>query len=106
MKTRGILTVLLFLFLCTGITFGGEPSLRFGKQLFSDPTLAGSGNASSCNTCHAEGKGLLQIAEGVEMAAKINRCVEGQMAGQKIDDDSATMSSLRSYVKSLTRSEW
>ncbi len=34
-----------------------------GKQLFNDPKLSGATSGMSCNSCHPNGKGLLDVAK-------------------------------------------
>lgn len=76
-------------------------SATLGKKLFNDPSLGGSGNEKSCNTCHPVGKGLEHAGSNPKLASIINRCIAGPLAGQPLAVDSAEMQSLTLYIKSL-----
>jgi cytochrome c peroxidase len=78
-------------------------SVTLGKKLFNDPSLAGSGNAKSCNTCHPGGKGLEQAGNNPKLAGIINQCIAGPLAGQPLALDSSEMQSLTMYIKSLKK---
>ncbi len=76
-------------------------SASLGKKLFNDPSLGGSGNEKSCNTCHPGGKGLEHAASNPKLVSIINRCIAGPLAGQPLAVESAEMQSLTLYIKSL-----
>ena len=77
------------------------PSAAEGEKLFNDPQLAGSVNASSCATCHPDGKGLERSFENPELISVINACITGPLEGQPLPEDSAEMESLKEHVESL-----
>ena len=79
----------------------GKSSLELGEKLFGDPALGESINAKNCNSCHADGKGLNGAADNKKLVKLMNRCITGQLEGQKIDGRSAEMRSLKMYIKSL-----
>jgi len=90
------------LFLMTGASAlgAGKISVEQGKEMFNNPKLAGSANESSCNSCHAEGKGLENVVSK-KLSKAINTCLVGKMAGEKLDGRQAPMRSLKKYVLSL-----
>jgi len=79
----------------------GKSSAETGKEMFNDPKLNGSTNESSCNNCHAEGKGLENVAGKKKISKMINNCLVGKMEGQKLDGRSVSMRSLKKYIQSL-----
>lgn len=85
-----------------GQAIAGKSSLEMGKQLFNDPTLGGSTNAKSCNSCHAAGAGLEKVASNKKLVKSINQCISGPLAGNKIDGRSAEMRSLKMYSETLS----
>lgn len=76
-------------------------SATLGKKLFNDSSLAGSGNARSCNTCHPGGKGLEHAGNNPKLTSIINQCIAGPLAGHPLAIDSKEMQSLTLYIKSL-----
>jgi len=90
------------LFLVAGATIvnAGKISVEQGKQMFNDPKLGGSTNDSSCNSCHASGKGLENVVSK-KLTKLINNCLVGKMEGTKLDGRQAPMRSLKKYVLSL-----
>lgn len=95
------------LFLLSGFTvttvMGEDASVQMGEKLFNDPTLGGSGNPMSCNSCHPGGQGLEKAAANSDLAQIINYCIEKPMKGNTIDRDSVEMQSLVLYIKSLQK---
>lgn len=79
----------------------GKSSVETGKEIFNDPKLNGSVNESSCNSCHAGGKGLENAAGNKKFTKLINNCLVGKMEGEKIDGRSVSMRSLKMYIQSL-----
>jgi len=79
----------------------GKSSVELGKQLFNDPTLGGSTNAKSCNSCHPDGEKLEKAGAKKNLTKLINRCITGPLGGQKIDGRSVEMLSLKMYIESL-----
>jgi len=93
--------MIIFGLLSATPTLAGKSSAEFGKKLFNDPTLGGSTNKKSCNSCHEGGKGLEKAGENKNLSKMINRCITGPLGGHKIDGRSVKMRSLKLYIKSL-----
>ena len=81
----------------------GKSSADKGMELFNDPKLGNSKNESSCTSCHADGKGLEKAGENKKLTKLINNCLVTNMEGKKIDGRTASMRSLKMYIKSLSR---
>ena len=75
--------------------------MELGKKRLTDPTLGGSANDKSCNSCHADGKGLEKASDNKKLVKVINQCITGPLKGKKIDGRTAEMRSLKMYIKSL-----
>ena len=97
--------VVATLFIMTGTSVFGakKSSVELGQGMFNDPKLGDSANESSCNSCHAGGKGLENVGEAKKLSKLVNNCLVGQMAGNKIDGRKAAMRSLKKYMKSLSQ---
>ena len=78
-----------------------QSSAEHGKKLFNDPTLGGSTNETSCNTCHDNGKGLEKAGDNPKLVKMINKCITGPLKGEKIDGRTVEMRSLKMYIESL-----
>jgi cytochrome c peroxidase len=103
MIKKNLIVALIFSFLLAA-TIGvaaDKSSVELGKQLFNDPTLGGSTNDKSCNSCHADGKGLEKAGTNPKLSQVINNCITGQLGGEKIDGRTAAMRSLKMYIESL-----
>ena len=81
--------------------FAEEASIELGQKLFNNPGLGASKNAISCNACHAEGEGLENAGENPNLAAIINKCIIGPLEGEKLDEQTVAMRSLKMYIQSL-----
>lgn len=102
MKKQIWLTALASLLLGTGIAgAAGKSSAEMGRELFHDPALGGSTNESSCNSCHAGGKGLENAVDNKKLTKLINKCLVEQMAAEKIDGRKVSMRALKMYITSL-----
>ena len=102
MKKQMWLAAVMAIFLATGIAqAAGKSTVELGKEMYNDPKLGGSTNESSCNSCHAGGKGLENAAEKKKFTKLINNCLVGQMEGEKMDGRKVSMRSLKMYIKSL-----
>ena len=86
---------------CGGAWCADTPSLKKGRQLFTNEKLGTAGR--SCDTCHPDGKKLQKAAaiDEAELADIINKCIAGPLKGQPLDAGSADMKSLVLYLKSL-----
>jgi cytochrome c peroxidase len=88
--------------LATGIaSAAGKSSAEMGKEMFNDSKLNGSANDSSCNSCHAGGKGLENAAGNKKFTKLVNNCLVGRMEGEKLDGRSVSTRSLKMYIQSL-----
>ncbi|MDF1576989.1 MAG: cytochrome c peroxidase [Desulfobulbales bacterium] len=103
MKKIYLLTVLLAgaILLIGGQAMAAKSSAELGKELFNDPTLGGSPNDKTCNSCHPGGEGLEKAADNKKLVKVINQCVTGPLEGNKIDGRSVEMRSLKMYIQSL-----
>jgi len=72
-----------------------------GMQLFKDPTLGGSTNDKSCNTCHPNGKGLENA--GADIETTIQACIQKALGGKPLAADSQEMKDLAAYIASLKK---
>ena len=72
-----------------------------GMQLFRDPTLGGSANDKSCNTCHPNGKGLENA--GADIETTIQACIQKALGGKPLAADSQEMKDLVAYIASLKK---
>ena len=97
--TMAIVALALTLFATTGMA--GKSSVEMGKKLFNDPTLSGSTNDRTCNSCHDNGSGLEKSGNNKKLAKIINRCIIGPLKGKKLDGRSIEMRSLKMYIHSL-----
>ena len=96
------LAAVCILFIASGIVHAAAKSTaEMGKEMFNDPKLSGSTNESSCNSCHAEGKGLENAAANKKFTKLINSCLVGKMEGEKMDGRKVAMRSLKMYIKTL-----
>jgi len=102
MRKQIWLTAVLALCLAIGTAHAArKTSVELGQQLFNDPNFGGSTNESSCNTCHADGKGLENAMGKKKLSKLINTCLVEKMAGEKIDGRKAPIRSIKMYIKSL-----
>lgn len=102
-KMKSVLVLTAGLVLCSYAAWGENPSMEQGEKLFNDPGLGGSKNATSCGTCHPQGKGMEKAGANPQLAAMINRCVQGPLQGEEINEKTVTMESLKMYIKSLEK---
>jgi len=72
-----------------------------GKALFKDPKLGGGTAGMSCNSCHADGKGLEKAADMKGLEKQVNLCIKNALKGKGIDPKSADMADIIAYLKSL-----
>ena len=76
-----------------------EATVDKGKALFNDPKLGTSGK--TCNTCHADGKGLEKAGMKSNLTDILNGCISGPLKGAALDAKSVEMQSLVLYIKSV-----
>ena len=100
-KIAIVATTALTITLFATLGMAGKSSVELGKQLFNDPTLSGSSNDKTCNSCHADGKGLEKSGDIKKLAKIINKCIKGPLKGKKLDGRSIEMRSLKMYIQSL-----
>jgi cytochrome c len=82
-----------------------------GKAYFEDEYFAGGEKA--CNSCHPNGRGLGKAANKKEfhimgktqksLEEAVNFCIVGANKGNAIDENSAEMKDIVSYIKSLSK---
>ena len=70
---------------------GNAGSVGNGKKLYNDPTLGGSTNPKSCNTCHPGGNGIehsgtkeyssLMGLVATSLEDVVNICIERPLGG-------------------------
>ncbi len=80
-----------------------KPSVEMGKELFNNPGLGASQNAISCGACHPGGEGMAKAGGNPQLAAMINRCIEGPLKGEALSEKSVAMESLKLYLQSLAK---
>lgn len=94
-------------------TARGGVSVAKGKALFNEPSLGGSMNANSCNTCHSEGGGLTNAGDKKEfhimgkrldsIEQAVNVCIEMPLQGKALDPKGDDMANIIAYIKSLKK---
>lgn len=83
-----------------------------GKALFESPALGAGTTGKSCNTCHADGKGLgsdlfdrknlsIMGMEKTNVEEMVNVCIEKPLGGSAIDPQGEEMQDLIAYMKTL-----
>jgi cytochrome c len=102
--------VCMAVLLIVPLVYAGGDAER-GKSLFNDPTLGGSTNARSCNTCHPGGSGIEKAGTkkytrfmGIAMSTLeevVNTCIEKPLKGKALDTNSQDMQDIVAYIKSL-----
>ncbi len=96
----------LLVFLSTPALAGKRASVKWGKELYKNPNLAGSNNAASCISCHKkDDKKMLKKVMNMskdELNTIINKCITGPLEGKALGADSEEMRSLRLYLNFLT----
>ncbi len=81
--------------LCLAGSAGAETaSVARGKELFANPGLGASQNATSCTVCHKDGAGMEKAGANPKLASMINRCIEGPLQGEGLSEQSLAMQSL------------
>lgn len=80
-----------------------SPSLSLGKTLFESVEL-GTKNRS-CNSCHANGKGLDMVGDfsDTELKDIINACLRDALGAELISIESQEMNALVSYVRKFQK---
>ena len=83
--------------------FAEESSVELGKKLFNNSGLGASKNAINCNTCHPNGEGLENVGKNPKLTAIINKCIIGPLQGEKLNEQTVAMQSLKMYIQSLSK---
>ena len=96
-----LMSLVFILTLGANSALAGKSSAELGREMFNDPKLGGSQNESSCNSCHAAGKGLENATAKKKFTKLVNGCLVDRMAGDKIDGRTVAMRSLKMYIRSL-----
>ena len=102
-KMKIVLMLAAVLFFCGSSAWAEKPSVEQGEKLFNDSGLGASENATSCGSCHPQGKGMEKAGANPQLGEMINRCVQGPLKGKAIDEQSEIMESLQMYIKSLAK---
>ena len=102
----------VMIFACFTIAFAAG-SVENGKKLYNDPTLGGSTNPKSCNTCHPGGKGIehsgtkeyssLMGLVATSLEDVVNICIERPLGGKALAHDSQQMQDIVAYIRSLAK---
>jgi len=87
----------------SSVLAAGKSSAEKGEELFNDPKLGNSNNESSCNSCHAGGKGLENAVGNKKFTKLLNNCLVDKMEGEKLDGRSVSVRSLKMYIQSLSQ---
>ena len=98
------LKISLFVMVSFGLMFTpalAAGDMEKGKALFSDPKLGGGTAGMSCNSCHADGKGLEKAADRKDLEKFVNACIKNPLKGKGIDPKSDEMADVVAYLKSL-----
>ena len=74
-KMKNVLILAAGLVFCSYSAWAEKPSVDLGEKLFNNPGLGASENATSCGTCHPQGKGMEKAGANPQLAAMINRCI-------------------------------
>jgi cytochrome c len=100
---KSILFFSLFFLLGVQGQANETPSLSLGKTLFESTELGTKGK--SCQSCHAQGKGLEMIVDfnDEELKDIINACLRDAMGGKLISIESQEMEALHAYVRKFQR---
>lgn len=79
-----------------------QPSLERGKELFNSTSLGTNGK--SCASCHAGGDKLEEAAgfDQKQFEEIVNQCIVKALNGRALASGSSDLSSLVSYVRTLT----
>ena len=79
------------------------PSVAVGKKLFNDASLGTSGK--SCASCHNTDDniktGAARHPDDSNLKNVINGCIEGNLKGKPLPEDSSRMDSLVLYIRSV-----
>ena len=59
MRLMKAITIIAVITLSAALALAAGDATK-GKKLFNDPTLGGSTNERTCNSCHTGGKGIEQ----------------------------------------------
>ena len=102
-KIKIVLVLAVGLVLCSYSAYAEKPSVEHGEKLFNNPGLGGSKNATSCGTCHPEGKNLEKAGTNPRLAAMVNRCIQGPLRGEEINENTEAMESIKMYIQSLAK---
>ena len=102
-KVKVVLVLALGLVFCSYPAWAEKPSVELGEKFFNNPGLGSSTNDTSCGTCHPQGKGMEKTGANPQLVTMVNRCIQGPLKGEKINEKSEIMESLKMYLKSLAK---
>ena len=100
--------IIATLTLCFSIAFAAGDAAS-GKKLFNDPSLGGSTNSRSCDSCHPggaklEGSATKEWAKNrgaKSLEEMVNICITSPLKGKALALDSKEMKDIVAYIKSL-----
>lgn len=94
------LAVVVALLAASAVAASG-PSAARGKVLFESRSLGTNGK--SCVQCHAGGKGFDDVGatKDAELAAYVNSCIKGMLAGKELPAGSDDLRSIVLHVREL-----
>ena len=101
---RGVLICLILAF-AAATAYSGD--VKKGEVIFNDSSLGTNGK--SCNSCHANGKGIDAGKKTFEilgtkqesMEGAVNFCIEMALSGTALEKNSEKMNDLVSYLKTV-----
>jgi cytochrome c len=111
-----VLTITVIVFIAAVLCISGAYAMKHqsaerGKALFEDDYFAGGEKA--CSACHPNGRGLGKAGSKKEfhimgktqksLEEAVNFCIVGANKGNAIDEKSAEMKDIVSYIKSLSK---
>lgn len=102
-KTISFFVISFAIGLMSVLAFAEEDSVELGQKLFNNSGLGASKNAINCNTCHPSGEGLEDAGKNPNLVAMINKCIIGPLEGEKINEQTVAMRSLKMYIQSLSK---
>lgn len=101
--TKSFFILATLLMMGTNVFAIEAPSLSLGKTLFESAELGTKDR--SCNTCHANGKGLDMVGDfnDTELKDIINACLRDALGADLISPESQEMNALVSYVRKFQK---
>lgn len=100
---KSIIFASMLLLMSIHVHANEAPNLNLGQTLFESEELGTNGK--SCQTCHAQGKGLDKIGDFSDEELKdiINACLRDALGGKTISIESQEMEALHAYVRTFQK---